>query len=166
MQKNWFIFIFSMTTDASYFQDVQIIFPVKCNISKPQSLLQTLRFNYQKVYNIFSLNSDNLNFVTLVFYYMIQSSYEQFSFFECFTQSSRCTIYLGASKFWSLVEAIIVFNCFTETLIKVKVMKDKHNFFVHVTDPKENFKEAEKQEINEEQQITSGQWIDVTDIKN
>ncbi|KAL9866853.1 sperm-associated antigen 17 [Geothlypis trichas] len=42
-----------------------------------------------------------------------------------------------------------------KTLIKVKVMKDKHNFFVHVTDPKENFKEAEKQEINEEQQITS-----------
>ncbi|XP_054125862.1 sperm-associated antigen 17 [Melozone crissalis] len=42
-----------------------------------------------------------------------------------------------------------------KTLIKVKVMKDKHNFFVHVTDPKENFKEAEEQEINEEQQITS-----------
>ncbi|XP_030912571.1 sperm-associated antigen 17 [Geospiza fortis] len=44
-----------------------------------------------------------------------------------------------------------------KTLIKVKVMKDKHNFFVHVTDPKENFKEAEEQEINEEQQITSGE---------
>ncbi|XP_077030356.1 sperm-associated antigen 17 isoform X2 [Agelaius phoeniceus] len=42
-----------------------------------------------------------------------------------------------------------------KTLIKVKVMKDKHNFFVHVTDPKENFKEAEEQEINEEQQVTS-----------
>ncbi|XP_059696328.1 sperm-associated antigen 17 [Haemorhous mexicanus] len=42
-----------------------------------------------------------------------------------------------------------------KTLIKVKVMKDKHNFFIHVTDPKENFKEAEEQEINEEQQITS-----------
>ncbi|XP_037990699.1 sperm-associated antigen 17 isoform X2 [Motacilla alba alba] len=42
-----------------------------------------------------------------------------------------------------------------KTLIKMKVMKDKHNFFIHVTDPKENFKEAEEQEINEEQQIRS-----------
>lgn len=55
------------------------------------------------------------------------------------------------------MEAIIVFHCFTETFIKVKVMKDNHNFFIHVTDPKENFKEAEEQEINEEQQIRSGQ---------
>uniref|UniRef100_A0A803W6Q4 Sperm associated antigen 17 n=1 Tax=Ficedula albicollis TaxID=59894 RepID=A0A803W6Q4_FICAL len=42
-----------------------------------------------------------------------------------------------------------------KTFIKVKVMKDNHNFFIHVTDPKENFKEAEEQEINEEQQIRS-----------
>ncbi|KAF4804908.1 hypothetical protein TURU_003868 [Turdus rufiventris] len=45
----------------------------------------------------------------------------------------------------------------SETFIKVKVMKDNHNFFIHVTDPKENFKEAEEQEINEEQQIRSGE---------
>ncbi|XP_053826887.1 sperm-associated antigen 17 isoform X2 [Vidua macroura] len=44
-----------------------------------------------------------------------------------------------------------------KTFIKVKVMKDKHNFFIHVTDPKENFKEAEEQEINEKQQIRSGE---------
>uniref|UniRef100_A0A803V6Q8 Sperm associated antigen 17 n=1 Tax=Ficedula albicollis TaxID=59894 RepID=A0A803V6Q8_FICAL len=44
-----------------------------------------------------------------------------------------------------------------KTFIKVKVMKDNHNFFIHVTDPKENFKEAEEQEINEEQQIRSGE---------
>lgn len=63
--------------------------------------------------------------------------------------------------------AIILFHCFTgPTLIKVKVIKDNHNFFIHITDPKKNFKEAEEQEINEEQQIRSGQWIDVTDIKN
>lgn len=64
------------------------------------------------------------------------------------------------------MEAIIVFHCFTETLIKVKVVKDNHNFFIHITDPKENFEEAEEQEINEERQIRSGQWIDVTDIKS
>ncbi|XP_062369128.1 sperm-associated antigen 17 [Cinclus cinclus] len=44
-----------------------------------------------------------------------------------------------------------------KTFIKVKVMKDNHNFFIHVTDPKENFKEAEEQEINEGQQIRSGE---------
>ncbi|RMC07637.1 hypothetical protein DUI87_17113 [Hirundo rustica rustica] len=44
-----------------------------------------------------------------------------------------------------------------KTLIKVKVIKDNHNFFIHITDPKENFKEAEEQEINEEQQIGSGE---------
>ncbi|XP_041887114.1 sperm-associated antigen 17 isoform X3 [Corvus kubaryi] len=43
------------------------------------------------------------------------------------------------------------------TLIKVKVIKDNHNFFIHITDPKKNFKEAEEQEINEEQQIRSGE---------
>ncbi|KAL2311321.1 hypothetical protein Nmel_003021 [Mimus melanotis] len=44
-----------------------------------------------------------------------------------------------------------------KTFIKVKVMKDNHNFFIHVTDPKENFKEAEEQEINKEQQVRSGE---------
>ncbi|KAM4904596.1 sperm-associated antigen 17 [Sylvia borin] len=44
-----------------------------------------------------------------------------------------------------------------KTLIKVKVIKDNHNFFIHITDPKENFNEAEEQEINEEQQIRSGE---------
>lgn len=48
----------------------------------------------------------------------------------------------------------------------MKVVKDNHNFFIHITDPKENFEEAEEQEINEERQIRSGQWIDVTDIKS
>lgn len=61
------------------------------------------------------------------------------------------------------MEALIVFHSFTETLIKVKVIKDNHSFFIHITDPKKNFKEAEEQENNEEQQIGSGQWIDVTD---
>ncbi|XP_015485401.1 sperm-associated antigen 17 isoform X1 [Parus major] len=44
-----------------------------------------------------------------------------------------------------------------KTLIKVKVIKDNHNFLIHITDPKGNFKEAEEQEINEEQQIKSGE---------
>ncbi|XP_064266416.1 sperm-associated antigen 17 isoform X4 [Passer domesticus] len=44
-----------------------------------------------------------------------------------------------------------------KTLIKVKVMKDKHNFFIHITDPNENFEEAEEQEINEELQVRSGE---------
>ncbi|XP_042634962.1 LOW QUALITY PROTEIN: sperm-associated antigen 17 [Catharus ustulatus] len=44
-----------------------------------------------------------------------------------------------------------------KTFIKVKVVKDNHNFFIHVTDPKENFKEAKEQEINDEQQIRSGE---------
>ncbi|XP_074005531.1 sperm-associated antigen 17 [Numenius arquata] len=42
------------------------------------------------------------------------------------------------------------------TLIKMKVIKDNHNFFIHITDPKENLKEIEVQEINEEQEIGSG----------
>ncbi|XP_074449495.1 sperm-associated antigen 17 [Larus michahellis] len=42
------------------------------------------------------------------------------------------------------------------TLVKVKVIKDNHNFFIHITDPKENLKEIEVQEINEEQKIRSG----------
>ncbi|KAM6417208.1 LOW QUALITY PROTEIN: sperm-associated antigen 17 [Pluvialis apricaria] len=42
------------------------------------------------------------------------------------------------------------------TLVKVKVIKDNHNFFIHITDPKKNLKEIEMQEINEEQKITSG----------
>ncbi|XP_071617247.1 sperm-associated antigen 17 isoform X2 [Heliangelus exortis] len=42
------------------------------------------------------------------------------------------------------------------TLIKVKVIKDNHNFFIHITDPKKNLKEMEVQEINEEQEIRSG----------
>ncbi|XP_064321296.1 sperm-associated antigen 17 isoform X2 [Phalacrocorax carbo] len=43
------------------------------------------------------------------------------------------------------------------TLVKVKVMKDNHNFFIHITDPKKNLKEIEVQEINEEQKIRSGE---------
>uniref|UniRef100_A0A663FH94 Sperm associated antigen 17 n=2 Tax=Accipitrinae TaxID=8955 RepID=A0A663FH94_AQUCH len=42
------------------------------------------------------------------------------------------------------------------TLVKVKVIKDNHNFFIHITDPKKNLKEIEVQEINEEQKIRSG----------
>ncbi|KAM6290429.1 sperm-associated antigen 17 [Porphyrio hochstetteri] len=43
------------------------------------------------------------------------------------------------------------------TLVKMKVIKDNHNFFIHITDPKKNPKETEVQEINEEQKIRSGQ---------
>ncbi|XP_039244865.1 sperm-associated antigen 17 isoform X2 [Pipra filicauda] len=42
------------------------------------------------------------------------------------------------------------------TLVKVKVIKDNHNFFIHITDPKKNLEEAEVQEINEEEKIRSG----------
>ncbi|XP_010295457.1 PREDICTED: sperm-associated antigen 17, partial [Phaethon lepturus] len=42
------------------------------------------------------------------------------------------------------------------TLVKVKVIKDNHNFFIHITDPEKNLKEIEVQEINEEQKIISG----------
>ncbi|KAM6144590.1 sperm-associated antigen 17 [Phoenicopterus ruber ruber] len=42
------------------------------------------------------------------------------------------------------------------TLVKVKVVKDNHNFFIHITDPEKNVKEIEVQEINEEQKIRSG----------
>ncbi|XP_035750501.1 sperm-associated antigen 17 [Egretta garzetta] len=42
------------------------------------------------------------------------------------------------------------------TLVKVRVIKDNHNFFIHITDPKKNLKEIEVQEINEEQKIRSG----------
>ncbi|PKK30587.1 sperm associated antigen 17 [Columba livia] len=42
------------------------------------------------------------------------------------------------------------------TFVKVKVIKDNHNFFIHITDPKKNLKEIEVQEVNEEQQIRSG----------
>ncbi|XP_068026773.1 LOW QUALITY PROTEIN: sperm-associated antigen 17-like, partial [Melanerpes formicivorus] len=42
------------------------------------------------------------------------------------------------------------------TLVKVKVAKDNHNFFIHITDPKENYKEIEGQERNEEQNIGAG----------
>ncbi|XP_009985569.1 PREDICTED: sperm-associated antigen 17-like, partial [Tauraco erythrolophus] len=42
------------------------------------------------------------------------------------------------------------------TLVKVKVIKDNHNFFIHITDPKENLKEIEVQESNEEQKFRSG----------
>lgn len=52
---------------------------------------------------------------------------------------------------------IIVFRCFAGlTLVKVKVIKDNHNFFIHITDPKKNLKEIEVQEINEEQKTRSG----------
>uniref|UniRef100_A0A8C8EB35 Sperm associated antigen 17 n=1 Tax=Otus sunia TaxID=257818 RepID=A0A8C8EB35_9STRI len=42
------------------------------------------------------------------------------------------------------------------TLVKVKVIKDNHNFFIHITDPKKQLKDIEVQEINEEQKIRSG----------
>ncbi|KAM6093522.1 sperm-associated antigen 17 [Chlamydotis macqueenii] len=42
------------------------------------------------------------------------------------------------------------------TLVKVKVVKDNHNFFIHITDPKKNLKEFEVQESNEAQKIRSG----------
>ncbi|XP_009878228.1 PREDICTED: sperm-associated antigen 17 [Charadrius vociferus] len=42
------------------------------------------------------------------------------------------------------------------TLVKVKVIKDNHNFFIHITDPKKNLKEIKVQETNEEQKIRSG----------
>ncbi|KAM6286776.1 sperm-associated antigen 17 [Spheniscus humboldti] len=42
------------------------------------------------------------------------------------------------------------------TLVKVKVIKDNHNFFIHITDPKKNLKEIEVQEIKEEHKIRSG----------
>ncbi|XP_027509112.1 sperm-associated antigen 17 isoform X12 [Corapipo altera] len=42
------------------------------------------------------------------------------------------------------------------SLVKVKVIKDNHNFFIHITDPKKNLEEAEVQEINEEEKIRSG----------
>ncbi|OXB68933.1 hypothetical protein ASZ78_005370 [Callipepla squamata] len=42
------------------------------------------------------------------------------------------------------------------TLVKVKVVKDNHNFFIHITDPKENITEIEVQENNEEQKTASG----------
>ncbi|XP_030327824.1 sperm-associated antigen 17 isoform X3 [Strigops habroptila] len=42
------------------------------------------------------------------------------------------------------------------TLVKVRVIKDNHNFFIHITDPKKDLKEIEMQEINEEQKMRSG----------
>ncbi|XP_009583764.1 PREDICTED: sperm-associated antigen 17, partial [Fulmarus glacialis] len=42
------------------------------------------------------------------------------------------------------------------TLVKVKVIKDNHNFFIHITDPQKSLKEIEVQEINEEQKTRSG----------
>ncbi|XP_021252658.1 sperm-associated antigen 17 isoform X3 [Numida meleagris] len=42
------------------------------------------------------------------------------------------------------------------TLVKVKVVKDNHNFFIHITDPKKNLTEIEVQENNEEQKIAPG----------
>ncbi|XP_068273423.1 sperm-associated antigen 17-like [Nyctibius grandis] len=43
------------------------------------------------------------------------------------------------------------------TLVKMKVIKDNHNFFIHIIDPKKNLTENEVQEINEEQSIRSGE---------
>ncbi|KAM4683533.1 LOW QUALITY PROTEIN: sperm-associated antigen 17 [Amazona ochrocephala] len=42
------------------------------------------------------------------------------------------------------------------TLVKVRVIKDNHNFFIHITDPKKDLKEVEMQETNEEQKMRSG----------
>ncbi|XP_010140982.1 PREDICTED: sperm-associated antigen 17, partial [Buceros rhinoceros silvestris] len=43
------------------------------------------------------------------------------------------------------------------TLVKVKVIKDNHNFFVYITDPKKNLEEIKVQEISEEQEIRPGE---------
>ncbi|KAK4832625.1 hypothetical protein QYF61_024606 [Mycteria americana] len=42
------------------------------------------------------------------------------------------------------------------TSVNVKVIKDNHNFFIHITDPQKNLKEIQVQESNEEQKIRSG----------
>ncbi|XP_062450906.1 sperm-associated antigen 17 [Rhea pennata] len=42
------------------------------------------------------------------------------------------------------------------TLVKVKVVKDNHNFFIHITDPKKNIIEFEVQEMNEEEKTKAG----------
>ncbi|KAM9204551.1 sperm-associated antigen 17 [Mergus octosetaceus] len=42
------------------------------------------------------------------------------------------------------------------TLVKLKVIQDNHNFFIHITDPKKNLTEIEVQENNDEHKITSG----------
>ncbi|XP_051464972.1 sperm-associated antigen 17 [Apus apus] len=42
------------------------------------------------------------------------------------------------------------------TLIKVKVIIDKHNFFIHITDPKKNLKEMAVRDTHKEQEIKSG----------
>ncbi|XP_052558893.1 sperm-associated antigen 17 [Tympanuchus pallidicinctus] len=42
------------------------------------------------------------------------------------------------------------------TLVKVKVVKDNHNFFIHITDPKKNLTEIEVHENNEEQKTAPG----------
>ncbi|XP_071899795.1 sperm-associated antigen 17 isoform X2 [Anas platyrhynchos] len=42
------------------------------------------------------------------------------------------------------------------TLVKLKVIKDNHNFFIHITDPKKILTENEVQENNDEHKITSG----------
>ncbi|XP_040428436.1 sperm-associated antigen 17 isoform X5 [Cygnus olor] len=42
------------------------------------------------------------------------------------------------------------------TLVKLKVIKDNHNFFIHITDPKKNLTGIEVQESNDEHKITSG----------
>nr|XP_009687952.1 PREDICTED: sperm-associated antigen 17 [Struthio camelus australis] len=42
------------------------------------------------------------------------------------------------------------------TLVKVKVIKDNHNFFIHITDPKKNLTEIEVQEMGEEQKTKAG----------
>uniref|UniRef100_A0A8B9E807 Sperm associated antigen 17 n=1 Tax=Anser cygnoides TaxID=8845 RepID=A0A8B9E807_ANSCY len=42
------------------------------------------------------------------------------------------------------------------TLVKLKVIKDNHNFFIHITDPKKNLTEIEVQESDDEHKITSG----------
>ncbi|XP_068554843.1 sperm-associated antigen 17 [Anas acuta] len=42
------------------------------------------------------------------------------------------------------------------TLVKLKVIKDNHNFFIHITDPKKILTEIEVQENNDEHKSTSG----------
>uniref|UniRef100_G1NN56 Sperm associated antigen 17 n=1 Tax=Meleagris gallopavo TaxID=9103 RepID=G1NN56_MELGA len=42
------------------------------------------------------------------------------------------------------------------TLVKMKVVKDNHNFFIHITDPKKNLTEIEVHENSEEQKTARG----------
>lgn len=65
---------------------------------------------------------------------------------------------------------MIVFHCFLgPTLVKMKVAKDSHSFFIHITDPKKTQIEREAQEMSNPlggQQNEPGQWVTRTAVKN